>query len=68
VAAGLYVHKYLSTAVGTCTAAFARCMLAGHTQVGWQWQQGLVPAVILCQADQHGCHSSSGAKATAAGP
>ncbi|PRW58282.1 saccharopine dehydrogenase [Chlorella sorokiniana] len=34
VAAGLYVHKYLSTAVGTCTAAFARCMLAGHTQPG----------------------------------
>lgn len=34
IAAGLYVHKYLSTAVGTCTAAFARCMLAGHTQPG----------------------------------
>ena len=34
VAAGLYVHPGLSAAVGTCTAAFARCMLAGHTQPG----------------------------------
>ena len=38
IAAGLYVHPRLSQAVGTCTAAFARCMLAGQTQVrvrGW---------------------------------
>lgn len=34
IAAGLYVHKFLSTAVGTCIAAFARCMLAGDTQPG----------------------------------
>lgn len=34
IAAGLYVHQYLSQAVGTCTAAFARCMLAGQTQPG----------------------------------
>ncbi|PSC75317.1 saccharopine dehydrogenase [Micractinium conductrix] len=34
IAAGLYVHPRLSQAVGTCTAAFARCMLAGQTQPG----------------------------------
>jgi hypothetical protein len=28
------VHPQLSRAVGTCTAAFARCMLAGQTQPG----------------------------------
>lgn len=33
-AAGLYVHPRLSEAVGTCTAAFARCMLAGQTAPG----------------------------------
>ena len=34
VSAGLYIHKYLSTAVGTCTAAFARSMLGGGSQPG----------------------------------
>ncbi|KAL4424432.1 hypothetical protein ABPG77_006370 [Micractinium sp. CCAP 211/92] len=34
IAAGLYVHPRLSEAVGTCTAAFARCMLAGQTRPG----------------------------------
>lgn len=34
LASGLYVHPFLSTAVGTCIAAFARCMLAGQTQPG----------------------------------
>lgn len=34
IAAGLYVHTALSRAVGTATAAFARCMLAGQTQPG----------------------------------
>lgn len=33
-AAGLYVHPRLSEAVGVCTAAFARCMLAGQTRPG----------------------------------
>ena len=30
VAAGLFVHDKLSESVGTCTAAFATCMLAGE--------------------------------------
>ncbi len=34
VAAGLYVHKYLSECVGVASGAFARCMLAGATQPG----------------------------------
>ena len=34
VAAGLFVHDKLSESVGSCTAAFARCMLAGQTSPG----------------------------------
>jgi short subunit dehydrogenase-like uncharacterized protein len=40
VAAGLFVHDKLSESVGTSTAAFAACMLAGHTQPGvWYPEQ-----------------------------
>ena len=40
VAAGLFVHDKLSESVGTCTAAFATCMLAGDTQPGvWYPEQ-----------------------------
>lgn len=34
IAAGLFVHDKLSESVGTSTAAFAACMLAGQTQPG----------------------------------
>lgn len=40
VAAGLFVHDKLSESVGTSTAAFATCMLAGQTQPGvWYPEQ-----------------------------
>ena len=40
VAAGLFVHDKLSESVGTCTAAFATCMLAGETRPGvWYPEQ-----------------------------
>ena len=34
VACGLFLHPKLSESVGICNAAFARCILAGHTSPG----------------------------------
>jgi hypothetical protein len=57
VAAGLFVHEKLSESVGTCTAAFATCMLAGGTQPGvWYPEQpGAIPdRELLLQLASHG--------------
>lgn len=45
VAAGLFVHDKLSESVGTSTAAFAACMLAGQSQPGvwFPEQQEAIP-------------------------
>lgn len=64
VAAGLYVHRYLSTAVGTCTAAFARCMLAGQTQVQGRAAAGPGNVCVYAWTNQGApaCHAAGHAE------
>jgi hypothetical protein len=57
VAAGLFVHDKLSESVGTSTAAFAACMLAGQSQPG-VWFPEQVEAIpnreLLLKLASHG--------------
>lgn len=57
IAAGLFVHDKLSESVGTSTAAFAACMLAGHTKPGvWfpEQQEAIPNRKLLLHLASHG--------------
>jgi hypothetical protein len=57
VAAGLFVHEKLSESVGTSTAAFAACMLAGQTQPGvWfpEQEEAIPNRELLLKLASHG--------------
>lgn len=57
-AAGLFVHNKLSESVGISTAAFSRCMLAGHTRAGvWfpEEKDALKDRRALLQMSSEGC-------------
>ena len=57
IAAGLFVHDKLSESVGTSTAAFAACMLAGQSKPGvWfpEQQEAIPDRSLLLQLASHG--------------